>query len=125
MPASTPKRKSSKRVERSNLELIPTPNGLDMIDRQIIGLLQIDGRRAYGAIAEEVGLSEAAVRRRVQRLQDSGVMQIVAITDPQCCSATVAKRLWAFACTATCALVADQGRRHRRGQLRRHDGRQF
>ena len=83
MPATSPKRKSSKRVERSNLELIPTPNGLDMIDRQIIGLLQLDGRRAYGAIAEEVGLSEAAVRRRVQRLKDSGVMQIVAITDPQ------------------------------------------
>ncbi len=43
---------------------------------------QRDGRRAYGAIAEEIGLSEAAVRRRVQRLKDSGVMQIVAITDP-------------------------------------------
>jgi Lrp/AsnC family transcriptional regulator, regulator for asnA, asnC and gidA len=83
MPASTPKRKSSKRVEGSNLELIPTPNGLDKIDRQIIGLLQVDGRRAYGAIADEVGLSEAAVRRRVQRLKDTGVMQIVAITDPQ------------------------------------------
>jgi Lrp/AsnC family transcriptional regulator for asnA, asnC and gidA len=83
MPASSPKRKSSKGVEGSNLELIPTPNGLDMIDRQIIGLLQVDGRRAYGAIAEEVGLSEAAVRRRVQRLKDTGVMQIVAITDPQ------------------------------------------
>ena len=52
MPATSPKRKSTKRVERSNLELIPTPNGLDAIDRQIIGLLQLDGRRAYGAIAE-------------------------------------------------------------------------
>lgn len=69
-------------MERSNLELIQTPSVLDMIDRQIIGLLQHDGRRAYGAIAEVVGLSEAAVRRRVQRLRDSGVMQIVAITDP-------------------------------------------
>ena len=41
-----------------------------------------DGRRPYGAIAEEVGLSEAAVRRRVQRLREAGVMQIVAVTDP-------------------------------------------
>jgi Lrp/AsnC family transcriptional regulator for asnA, asnC and gidA len=57
-------------------------NGLDEIDRRIIGLLQRDGRRPYGAIADDVGLSEAAVRRRVQRLRDSGVMQIVAITDP-------------------------------------------
>ena len=36
----------------------------------------------YGAIAEEVGLSEAAVRRRVQRLRESGIIQIVAVTDP-------------------------------------------
>jgi Lrp/AsnC family transcriptional regulator for asnA, asnC and gidA len=55
---------------------------LDSVDRRIIELLQRDGRRPYGAIAEDVGLSEAAVRRRVQRLRDAGVMQIVAITDP-------------------------------------------
>jgi Lrp/AsnC family transcriptional regulator for asnA, asnC and gidA len=55
---------------------------IDEIDRRIIGHLQRDGRRPYGAIAEDVGLSEAAVRRRIQRLRDSGVMQIVAITDP-------------------------------------------
>jgi Lrp/AsnC family transcriptional regulator, regulator for asnA, asnC and gidA len=55
---------------------------IDEIDRRIIGLLQRDGRRPYGAIAADVGLSEAAVRRRVQRLRDSGAMQIVAITDP-------------------------------------------
>jgi Lrp/AsnC family transcriptional regulator for asnA, asnC and gidA len=82
MPANTPKIKSSKSAERTNLELLPTPNALDATDRHIIGLLQVDGRRSYGAIAEEVGLSETAVRRRVQRLRDSGVMQIVAITDP-------------------------------------------
>ncbi|HEY1825891.1 MAG TPA: Lrp/AsnC family transcriptional regulator [Acidimicrobiales bacterium] len=58
------------------------PGVLDSFDRKIIYRLQRDGRRPYGAIAEEIGLSEAAVRRRVQRLKDSGVMQIVAITDP-------------------------------------------
>jgi Lrp/AsnC family transcriptional regulator for asnA, asnC and gidA len=36
----------------------------------------------YAAIGKAVGLSEAAVRQRVQRLLDSGVMQIVAVTDP-------------------------------------------
>jgi Lrp/AsnC family transcriptional regulator for asnA, asnC and gidA len=55
---------------------------LDAANRAIIEALQRDGRRPYGAIAEEVGLSEAAVRRRVQRLRDSGVIQIVAVTDP-------------------------------------------
>ena len=83
MPATKPQRPSKKIVERSNLELVPAaPNALDDIDRQIISELQIDGRRAYGAIAVQVGLSEAAVRRRVQRLRDVGAMQIVAITDP-------------------------------------------
>jgi Lrp/AsnC family transcriptional regulator for asnA, asnC and gidA len=83
MPANKPKRQATKSAERSTLELVaPTPNVLDDIDREIISELQLDGRRAYGAIASEVGLSEAAVRRRVQRLKETGVMQIVAITDP-------------------------------------------
>jgi len=83
MPATKPLRETKKSAERSTSELISSaPNALDSIDRQIISHLQRDGRRAYGASANEVGLSEAGVRRRVQRLKDSGVMQIVAITDP-------------------------------------------
>ena len=55
---------------------------LDDINRSIITELQKDGRRSYTAIAERVGLSEAAVRQRVQKLGEDGVMQIVAVTDP-------------------------------------------
>jgi Lrp/AsnC family transcriptional regulator for asnA, asnC and gidA len=55
---------------------------LDDANRAIIEQLQSDGRRSYAAIAAAVGLSEAAVRQRVQRLLDAGVMQIVAVTDP-------------------------------------------
>jgi Lrp/AsnC family transcriptional regulator for asnA, asnC and gidA len=55
---------------------------LDGPNRAIIEALQRDGRQPYGAIADAVGLSEAAVRRRVQRLRESGIMQIVAVTDP-------------------------------------------
>lgn len=58
------------------------PGVLDDANRAIIEALQRDGRRPYGAIADEVGLSEAAVRRRVQRLRESGIIQIVAVTDP-------------------------------------------
>jgi Lrp/AsnC family transcriptional regulator for asnA, asnC and gidA len=57
-------------------------NLLDDTNRAIIESLQRDGRRAYAQIASEVGLSEAAVRRRVQQLRTSGVIQIVAVTDP-------------------------------------------
>ena len=55
---------------------------LDDVSKGIIEQLQQDGRRSYAEIGKAVGLSEAAVRQRVQRLQDSGVMQIVAVTDP-------------------------------------------
>ena len=55
---------------------------LDDVSRAIIEQLQEDGRRPYARIAAAVGLSEAAVRQRVQRLLDSGVMQIVGVTDP-------------------------------------------
>jgi Lrp/AsnC family transcriptional regulator for asnA, asnC and gidA len=55
---------------------------LDDTSRAIIEQLQEDGRRSYARIASAVGLSEAAVRQRVQRLLDAGVMQIVAVTDP-------------------------------------------
>ncbi len=55
---------------------------LDDINKRIIDQLQRDGRMSYAALAKTVGLSEAAVRQRVQRLLDGGVMQIVAVTDP-------------------------------------------
>jgi Lrp/AsnC family transcriptional regulator for asnA, asnC and gidA len=58
------------------------PFQLDEMSKSIIEKLQRDGRRSYAAIGKSVGLSEAAVRQRVQRLIDSGVMQIVAVTDP-------------------------------------------
>ena len=55
---------------------------LDEVAKAIIEQLQQDGRRSYAAIGKEVGLSEAAVRQRVQRLVETGVMQVVAVTDP-------------------------------------------
>ncbi len=55
---------------------------LDETAKHIIEQLQQDGRRSYAAIGKAVGLSEAAVRQRVQKLLDTGVMQIVGVTDP-------------------------------------------
>src|SRR6202451_328252 len=55
---------------------------LDDLSKEIIEQLQQDGRRSYAAIGKAVGLSEAAVRQRVQRLIESGALQIVAVTDP-------------------------------------------
>ncbi|TFC81259.1 Lrp/AsnC family transcriptional regulator [Cryobacterium cheniae] len=58
------------------------PAPLDEVSKKIIEQLQADGRRSYAEIGKAVGLSEAAVRQRVQKLTDAGVMQVVAVTDP-------------------------------------------
>ena len=55
---------------------------LDDVSKAIIEQLQTDGRKSYSDIGRAVDLSEAAVRQRVQKLIDGGVMQIVAVTDP-------------------------------------------
>jgi Lrp/AsnC family transcriptional regulator for asnA, asnC and gidA len=55
---------------------------LDETAKAIISQLQADGRRSYSDIGKAIGLSEAAVRQRVQKLTDSGILQIVAVTDP-------------------------------------------
>lgn len=56
---------------------------LDAPNRAIIEQLQLDGRRSYAAIGQSVGLSEAAVRQRVQKLREAGVIDIVGVTDPK------------------------------------------
>ncbi|MCB1001148.1 MAG: Lrp/AsnC family transcriptional regulator [Acidimicrobiales bacterium] len=60
----------------------PVLVALDDVDRAIIERLQEDGRAPYTRLGAAVGLSEAAVRQRVQRLIDGGVMQVVAVTNP-------------------------------------------
>jgi Lrp/AsnC family transcriptional regulator for asnA, asnC and gidA len=59
-----------------------SPDALDDPDKAIVELLQEDGRLSYTRIAAAVGLSEAAVRTRVQRLIEGNVVQIVGVTDP-------------------------------------------
>jgi len=72
-----------KEVTPKERQAAPSPPGLiDDVAKAIIVQLQEDGRRSYATIAQAVGLSEAAVRQRVQRLLKAGVVQIVAVTDP-------------------------------------------
>ena len=79
-PSVTASADGSRRKRSSARTAAPVP--LDETSKKIIEELQQDGRRPYAAIAKAVSLSEAAVRQRVQRLQETGVMQIVAVTDP-------------------------------------------
>jgi Lrp/AsnC family transcriptional regulator for asnA, asnC and gidA len=72
----TTSRRSSERASSER------PVVIDDVDKAIIEQLQEDGRLPYTKLGTAVGLSEAAVRQRVQRLVESGVVQIVAVTDP-------------------------------------------
>jgi len=69
-------------VSIDSVSTIRTTPTLDATSKAIIEQLQLDGRRSYAEIGKAVGLSEAAVRQRVQKLTDAGVLQIVAVTDP-------------------------------------------
>jgi Lrp/AsnC family transcriptional regulator, regulator for asnA, asnC and gidA len=59
-----------------------TPRELDQLDRAIISQLQEDGRRPYRAIARSLGVAEATVRFRATRLQEEGLLRILALADP-------------------------------------------
>ncbi len=66
----------------ASAETPPSSRRVDGTDRAIMALLQRDRRMAYTAGAKEVGVSEGTVRQRVARLQDDGVLQIVALCNP-------------------------------------------
>ncbi|WP_372454166.1 Lrp/AsnC family transcriptional regulator [Streptomyces tardus] len=66
-----------------NRRTAPRPAPVDHVSLAIIEQLREDGRRPYAAIGKAVGLSEAAVRQRVQRLVEQGATRIAAVTDPR------------------------------------------
>jgi Lrp/AsnC family transcriptional regulator for asnA, asnC and gidA len=55
---------------------------LDVVDRCLIALLQADGRLSHAELARRLGVPEPTVRRRMKRLLDDDVMQIVAVPNP-------------------------------------------
>jgi Lrp/AsnC family transcriptional regulator for asnA, asnC and gidA len=78
---SLAERKNLNQMATRRSDRTPPSNGLDDVSKQLIEQLQEDGRRSYAALARAVGLSEVAVRQRVQRLLDDGIIQIAAVTD--------------------------------------------
>jgi len=60
----------------------PTEGGLDETERQIIYLLQEDGRASFADMARQIGVAEGTVRRKLNRLVEEGMIRIVAVTDP-------------------------------------------
>ena len=58
------------------------PDELSELDKRIIEHLQEDGRRAFTQIAAALGVSEAAVRARTNRMVERGILQVVGVADP-------------------------------------------
>lgn len=84
---------------------------LDDMDLRIITALQSDGRKAYRQIADDLGVSQSVVRYRVQRLEQAGVLQIVAVADPLKVGfdhmALIGVRVRAGTARAVCKQVSD------------------
>jgi Lrp/AsnC family transcriptional regulator for asnA, asnC and gidA len=59
-----------------------TTEELDHIDREIVNLLQEDGRIPNTEIAKTIGISEGTVRTRLSRLINEKYIQIVAVSNP-------------------------------------------
>jgi Lrp/AsnC family transcriptional regulator for asnA, asnC and gidA len=67
---------------RPRLNSVRTGEDVSELDKRIIEHLQQDGRKPFTQIALELGVSEAAVRARTNRLTERGILQIVGVTDP-------------------------------------------
>ncbi|MFF2040791.1 Lrp/AsnC family transcriptional regulator [Kitasatospora sp. NPDC058170] len=57
------------------------PPALDEADRRLLGLLQLDGRASFAALAEQIGLSQPATRARVLRLLEEGAVHVTGLVE--------------------------------------------
>ena len=63
-------------------DVAPLSSPDDDLNRQIVRLLQDDGRAAYDEIGQKLGVSGGTVRNRVTRMREAGMLRIVAVVDP-------------------------------------------
>lgn len=79
----TPDQRNVAEAQRDALALLLRRAELDGLDRRIVEALQADGRRATVDLARDLGASPKTVKRRVDRLLESGIIQITAVTTPE------------------------------------------
>lgn len=56
---------------------------VDEVDNKIIAALRQDGRKSNVELGREIGVSEGTIRKRVARLIQEGIMQVIAVANPQ------------------------------------------
>lgn len=57
-------------------------DAFDVVDRQLLQALQLDGRATFGLLADVLGVSDQTVARRCARLRATGRAKVVGLTDP-------------------------------------------
>jgi DNA-binding Lrp family transcriptional regulator len=92
---------------------VPAPVALDDIDRRIIDLLREDARRTIADVAARVSLSPAPVRRRIDRLERTGVITgYTVLVDPAALGPSVEAYVeLRFSGTTDVAEIVDSARR--------------
>ncbi len=55
---------------------------MDELDQKIVSLLRVDGRLTKLEIARRLGVTETTVRKRIKRLTEEDVINVVALTNP-------------------------------------------
>lgn len=68
--------------ESPDLRLPDPPFALDELDHQVIGALIDDGRQSNREIGRQLGVSDGTIRARLRRLEEAGLLRIVAMVDP-------------------------------------------
>ena len=64
-------------------QVVPPLSALDTTDREILRILQKDGRTSNSAIARQLGITETTVRKRIASMRDRDLMEIVAVPTPR------------------------------------------
>ena len=79
-----PKRNGKVQAKDPQSAMVPysIQQNLDSLSRQILALLQEDGRRSFSSIARELNVSESAVRTRVAHLEKHEHLRFIAVIDP-------------------------------------------
>lgn len=77
-----PKFSAEKNNSKATVAPSSTLQHIDKLSREILTLLQKDGRRSYSSIARELHVSEGAVRSRVGYLEKNEHLRFIAVIDP-------------------------------------------
>ncbi|HWI74868.1 MAG TPA: AsnC family transcriptional regulator [Baekduia sp.] len=69
-------------ARRGRAAAAPATRGVDAVDRAILEQLSVDGRMPFLTVGRALGVSEAQVRQRVNRMVEGGVTRVLALTNP-------------------------------------------